>query len=193
MLRFKPTAHAGPLDRGATVVEYSLVVALVLVFSMGALKSLQDQTGDEVGERAAVIGDPGNIVPTTTTAPDSTTVPDGGEEEEDPVAATAAGSGAAFKQVGSGNKWRAEVTFAVTDVEGEPVSGVTIIGSWNPAPPGGDSLSTVECVVQAGSCKLYRWDLPNGAPTATFTTLEVVSGTAYTIALPPPVVVSKPI
>lgn len=46
--------------RGAALVEYALVLALVLVGSLGAVSALEDDAGDRLDDRGTTIGAPGD-------------------------------------------------------------------------------------------------------------------------------------
>jgi hypothetical protein len=75
-------------DRGATLVEYSLGIALVVVVSLTAIQSVEDNAGDELSDRGGEIGHPsesGGTGGTTGGTTGSTGGTTGGSTGGDPV------------------------------------------------------------------------------------------------------------
>lgn len=76
-------AIARSLDRGATLVEYALVVSLLLVGSLAAIDRVTEATSDEIGNQADCIETRpprpecqlSPVLPTTTTVPPPTSTP----------------------------------------------------------------------------------------------------------------------
>ncbi len=79
----QPTTRGDLGARGATLVEYALLIALICVVILGSVSALQDDAGDELQGRGDSIGNPtleGTTTstthgggPPTTTSPSTTT------------------------------------------------------------------------------------------------------------------------
>lgn len=117
-------------ERGATMVEYALLVALIAVVSLGAIQRLENRSSAKVDEGAGDRGEPSEqlYLPSA-----SGTIVGGGT-------GTSVGSGAAtvevYDVVGSadndpGSDWAAVVTIRVKNVATPDLwAGVTVSGTW---------------------------------------------------------------
>jgi Flp pilus assembly pilin Flp len=108
------------LERGATLVEYALIVALVVVASLGAIEVLSDRTGDEVESRGDRIGQPaleGSELPPPSGGDGGDD--DGGDGGDDGeitlVNATVEGEGSANTISDNPPRWQATVVWEVLD------------------------------------------------------------------------------
>lgn len=125
------STHAA--DRGATLVEYAMAVALVCVVSLGAISFLERESDEELTERSARVGSPDLEagLPGGGSTGGSTGGSSGGSTDGTPGAApsvvsVASQSSSASK---SGNDWDAtvEVTF---QGDGAPMDGIEVSGTW---------------------------------------------------------------
>lgn len=114
-------------ETGATLVEYSLLVALVVVVSLGAIEWTTDSSSDELEDRGGRVGAPDVDAAVLTTLP-SVPPPVGGGDDDPatPVPQTVTLSPIAGCQRTSGNEWLASFTFTVTNSAGDPVEGAEI-------------------------------------------------------------------
>ena len=140
--------------RGASTVEYALVLALVVMTLPPAIGWLQDSSSAEFQSRATSAGAPDagaapptvsstTVPPTTLAATTTTTSP--------AIDATASLTATAN---GQGNSWSATATATVVDQNGQPVADVLVTGAWDPALSGETSCTTAangQCsMTQAG-------------------------------------------
>ena len=173
-------------DRGATLTEYALVFALVVVLLIGAIDQLSAGARDELssrGETAAATGEPvGDLTvgapPTsvTTVTPSTTPAGDVVAANVEPIQFTTS--------TGTGNKWNMSVLITVMDsTTGEPLEGAVITGSFE-----GDTRS---CTTDAtGSCPLTRERIDRNTATMSFTLQSVVYENAG--GAPPPAITFPP-
>src|SRR5688572_17005960 len=116
-------------ERGATLVEYAMLVALVAVVSIGVIQRVQDggeEKLDESDERVSA-EDNAFYAPaassTTIVTPSSTsTLP--------PITVHIALNPSVVVQDASGNKWQTTITYTILDTNGDGVIGATISGAW---------------------------------------------------------------
>lgn len=165
-------------ERGATVVEYALAVAVVVVLCLGALQVLEDESEDRLSDRGDVAG-----------APLDESFRGLGESAGSPGGGGGGGGGTpgptgirlgslvggfqqGFPDVA---KWDAVVTVTFTDNGGVPLAGVTVNGTWSPSGHGSGGLS---CVTDAaGTCQLVRVAINDNRKTVTFSLGTVTNGT----------------
>lgn len=128
-------------QRGATLPEYALVVALFAVVTMGAIGQIDSNAGTYYDSTSSQIGTP------PTTIPPPPAVPPTPSEPPPPLTVTVSsmvGTAASC----SGNCWTASILITVRDSTMTPFAGATVTGSWNPA-----GLSTNGCTTAAnGTC-----------------------------------------
>jgi Flp pilus assembly pilin Flp len=127
-------------DRGATLVEYALIIALLVVVLIGAIQRFEGNAEDRYDERAGQ-GAPAEEFGRL--GPDGGTGTDPGEGEEpggtvaslvvEPLTATAPASN---------NTWSMTVTVRVLG-DGVPLGGVTFTSpTWTPSSGGTSSCTT---------------------------------------------------
>ncbi len=163
--------HRWASSRGATLVEFALVLSLVAVASLGAFQALGDATENEVDNEADCISTrppPSSclrsaIPPTTTTTigPGPTTPP---TSPPGPPETVTIDPNPTITTTPAGSRWDVEAVLQLTDdstppdsLEDEVVTvQVTFTGSTVPARVG--QFIFVECVINgAGQCTL-RFD-----------------------------------
>ncbi len=136
-------------SRGATVVEYALGVALILVVCLVGIRAAERSSGSKLSSAGAIGGNPdaaqglgGAPSTTATTSPGSTTTTVPGTK-------TVHLSGAVPGTTVTHPKWNATITFTVLDSNGQPVAGVVIAGSWSQGgqDPGCTTNSSGQCFV----------------------------------------------
>lgn len=161
-------------ERGATLVEYSLIIALVVVVSLGALTTMTDRGEARLAARAGAAGTPSESIGALpaggggggTTG--GTTGGGGGTT----VTATIGPSNMSGQASDAGQKWIAQITIRVTSSAG-PVSGATITGSWDAGGNNGDSECTTDA---AGECTVQRTNINDNNSSTSFTVEELTSG-----------------
>jgi hypothetical protein len=173
-------------DRGATLVEYSLITALVLVGSLGAIELLTERGQEETDRQVDCVAErpprascqiPA-IVTTTTAMPPSTPT---SAPEPPPLPTEASVSDVTTEDLGDGN-WSATVTFTVAEVDsddipGPPYDGAVVNVAWQV--PGFPPV--------AGSCTTNS----DGECSVTFVPTEL-SPTAGTVTIRVTNVISDP-
>lgn len=113
------------LDRGATLVEYALAIALVVVVSIGAIGYLTDETAEEIDDRSRRTGAPDvDQVPTSLPVADpGDEIPPDAEDGDTPGytgevrVSTPETCWEATAAEGNGNphEWTAQMTFTVSE------------------------------------------------------------------------------
>ena len=174
-------------DRGATLTEYALMFALVVIVVLAGIDRLSDGARNELssrGETAVATGEPvGDLSvgspPTSVTTSTPPTTPAG-----DVVAANVEPIEVTATSAGTGNKWNMSVLITVVDTTtGEPLEGAVITGSFE-----GDTRS---CTTDAtGTCPLTRERIPQGTATMSFTLQTVVYENSS--GAPPPAITFPP-
>ncbi|MCD9623538.1 hypothetical protein [Rhabdothermincola salaria] len=117
-------------DRGASLVEYALIVGVVVVAIIGAVQYVTDEGSSELSDRANRVGAPdvddAGLSPGTSTPPPPssvTTVLPG------TAIATIQNVQACWDDDNGAKKWLARFTFDLVDQNtGDPVVGVTVLG-----------------------------------------------------------------
>ncbi|MBK5222999.1 MAG: hypothetical protein JJE52_09005 [Acidimicrobiia bacterium] len=158
--------HVGVHERGAALVEYALVIALVAVALVAGAQAVTDggrdgltERGDTAAAQGEVIGDltgGGTPSPLPPSPPPS---PSGDLPSIDVAPLESE------KSSGNGNKWNLTVTVPVVAPDGTAVSGAQVTGKWDP----GDQV-TCEATV-AGDCT-FTIEAKN-TPTMSFTVVSV--------------------
>lgn len=157
-------------ERGAGLVEYSLIMGLVVVLLVGALDYLSNSAEGELetrGESAAAngeaVGDLSIGSPPTTTASTSppTTGPSG-----DVISATVQPITVTVTSESPGHRWNMSVLVTVVDSTGAPLAGAVVSGAFD-----GDTRS---CTTDAlGTCPLTRERIHQSTATMDFTLSQV--------------------
>jgi hypothetical protein len=171
-------------DRGATLVEYALGIALLCVVCLGGISFLTDESSAELDDRSERVGSPDleEGIGGSTTGGDggggSTT--DGGDPTPTPPASIT-NEAPAPSSDHSGNTWDATVTLTMRG-DGSLLEGLQITGTWTVtingvAQPAEDPVS---CSTNAdGECVFTRGDMEwrsNKSPV----TQAVFTVTSYT-------------
>lgn len=164
-------------ERGAALVEYALLMALLVVVSLGVIQNMEDDGGSKVASRSNSIGEPtesndlpsgGTTLPTT---PPPTTPPSG------PITihvGELSGSTATPQA-----NWTATVTITVRDADGDPVQGATVTGEWS-VPGGGTTCSPTDADGQCSITSVAMKRTGTGSvPSITFTIVSL-AGTDMT-------------
>jgi Flp pilus assembly pilin Flp len=134
----------GARDRGATGVEYALILGLVVVVSIGAIEALQSNAEARFESSSADAGTPvesnglwAERAPAPTGGGPGVTAPPSGDELD---ASISLGGGIATP--GKGQRWNATVTVTATDQFGAPMPGVLIVLGWSGDKAGNAQLWT---------------------------------------------------
>lgn len=165
-------------ERGATLVEYALGVALICLVCLGGIQLVQRGASDELDERAARSGAPdlgegvhdgggageggGSGSPTSSVPAETVTF--GGFHD---VTATKA----------QGPEWRARLEVLAVGPDG-PIEGVRVVGEWTYVH--GSTPTTIPAVCEQtttqGRCSFQLSTIPNGASSVTFTMITMSGG-----------------
>lgn len=163
-------------ERGATLVEYALGVALITVVSLGAIQRIEDRGAERLDESDDRIAAPvdGQYYPglaTTTTVGGTTTTTASGS---DPVHVRT--NPVVVIENESNSEWRATVTFTVVDASDQGVIGATINGSWTDG--GNNSVPGVTCTTSTsdGECTVQFLKIKDNEPSVTFTVSSITGG-----------------
>ena len=180
-----------------TIVEYSLLVALLVVPTIAALDLLRDSTAAKVDQTAEDMSDP-TIPPrptttaptsptttstppttTTTTPPTTTTAPPPTTTTPPPTTTAPATQSRTqwaqgTRRTASNDRWAAGSTLTITDDYGRPVNGATVV---------------IRVQYKTGSASSGQWT--NVSPTSSATTnasgaLTIDSGLFYRSGSNPP-------
>lgn len=189
-------------DRGATVVEYALLLALLLVVSLGAIRTLQSRSSSKLDDGA---GDRGRPAEQLNLPASSGTIIGGGT-------GSTVGSGAAtvevFDVVGAadndpGSDWAAVVTIRVKNVSTPDLwAGVTVTGTWRYTQGSTPKTQSGVCTTDnTGQCSVSIANLKkNGAQEIASVTFDTIvlsgpagSGIVHQPPSPDPVSTSGPI
>jgi Flp pilus assembly pilin Flp len=153
-------------DRGATLVEYALLVGFFAVVVIGAVESLQDSAADRLDSQASVPAAPiesngffGSRIDSPSGGSPGVTTPD-----TTPVTLSSiALNGGASQQNGS---WTATITATATDPNGNPIPGVVLDLLWTGA--GNQSGSALVETLPDGTYTVVVSGISNGNRAVTF-------------------------
>ena len=164
-------------ERGATLVEYALVVALVVVVLIGAITRISDSgdekleaSGDRIGTPADNSYYAGTSSTASTTPASSTTTTSlpGQQVHPSSIAATPAPTSS------SNSKWVANATVKVT-LTSSPftgIAGLLVTGEWTTE--GGGPKEVQTCTTTAsGTCTVQFTDINDSKPGATYTITSI--------------------
>jgi Flp pilus assembly pilin Flp len=164
-------------DRGATLVEYALILGLVAVVCIGVISWLGDASEEKVDTRSDSIGKP--VESNALTGPGggggggSSGTTDGGTVSSTGHIGTITGT-----KSSNPPDWSATVTVTVVDNFGAPIPGLTITGSWSTA-GGGTTCSPTST---AGSCPITSGSFKksgNGSVAELTFTVTGISGNGF--------------
>jgi len=166
----------GSSERGATLVEYAMLVALIAVVSIGVIQRVQDggeEKLDESDERVSA-EDNAFYAPaastTTILAPSSTTT-------LPPITVHIALNPTVTIQDATGNRWQTTITYTILDTDGNGVIGATINGAWTDGGNGSSPVGTCTTSSSAGSCTVQYTKIRDAVPDVTFTVATITGGT----------------
>ncbi|MDH3756047.1 MAG: hypothetical protein OEU32_19460 [Acidimicrobiia bacterium] len=194
-------------ERGATIVEYGLVVALVVAVSVLAIDGLTDTSTDALEARGDRIGNPSNDATGVADGTDTGTTIGEDIETSDPIVEVKLDDIQNRRSLGDGPKWQASVDVIVTTISGSQVTGAVVNGTWYPSTGPLAGGAAVTCTTDAtGLCTMTVDGLQNsGASQVHNVSFEFVSidadgvTTSYTGLLdttaygtPPSVLVCQP-
>jgi Flp pilus assembly pilin Flp len=130
-------------ERGATAVEYALLVGLFAVAIIGAVDALQGSAADRLESQSATAAQPselnGHFGPrgsTPTGGQPGVTTPDPSPVQ---FSSIALGGGASS---GQGQRWNASVTITASDPDGNRIPGVIVLLGWTGGETGEIELIT---------------------------------------------------
>jgi Flp pilus assembly pilin Flp len=164
-------------ERGATLVEYALLVALIVVVSIGLIQRIESDGGSKLAasddrisaasDNAFYPGATGSTVPGSTTTTTSPTA----------VAVRIASAPTITVANDGGNRWQATITFRLLDSAGNGVIGATLRGTWTDGGGGSNPQTTCNTSTTAGLCTIQFTDIKDNPSTSvTFTPLEITGG-----------------
>lgn len=169
-------------DAGATLVEYALLVALILVVSIGAISALEDRADERAGSTAGRIGAPGDAAyygggTTGGSTGGSTT----GPPPPPPSTVTVSSITSTPPPTNDGSKWVASATITVVD-GATPLVGVIVTGSWTIEGPGGGSPTTATCPTGiTGACAVQFNSIQDSKEQVRFTVTKLTKDGVDTV------------
>jgi len=177
-MRARREPMRGRRDRGAALVEYAMLMALVVVVSLAAISALTDESDAKVAAQPDRIGLPSED--NALNAPPGDADPGGDDDDggsSGPVTAHVGGLSGATSV--SNNDWSATITITVVDDSDNPVQGATVTGSWSVGTGG----TTCTPTSASGTCSITSSALRrtggSAVPSVTFT-IGAISGTDVT-------------
>lgn len=188
----------GSTQRGASLVEYALGVSLLAVAVVAAIGALEDAGEDGLTERSDRAGTPveaygyigvsaGGASGGSATTTSSTTAP---PQEVQVVIGSTPSAVLEDPSKPAQSKWSATVTFAVTDEDGQPVTGAVVAGSWSES--GGSIQLQTSCSSVTGLCAVVANKIPKNVGVVTFTVTSVGGDNISADSLPEAITISKP-
>lgn len=164
-------------DRGATLVEYALLVALLAVASITVIQTATDggeERLDDSDDRISAQADnsyypgasPSSSVPLSTTTTSSSTV--AVHLDPNPLVSV---------QPDGNNRWRVTVTFTLLDAAGNGVIGATMDGDWVDVGQGSTPQSTCTTSTSAGQCTVQYTNIKTSSPNVTYNLTAITGGT----------------
>jgi len=181
-------------DEGATLVEYALGVALLVVVTIPAVGFLTDESTEVVGRRADSLGAPDlDETGTPATLPPPTTTLPGGSVPPPPESVVTVTFSSSSSTVQRNVEWAATIGFEALDDTGNERELVTIAGQW-----AGATITTpipMTCATNlSGRCAVTLRSLACGTATSVTFTVTSVSGegVTYSGTLPVVITVNRP-
>jgi hypothetical protein len=154
-----------------------MLVALIVVVSLGAIQTIEDNGEERLeasDERISADDDafyPGGSV-TTSTVATTTTAPAGAIEVH--LAANPS-----INVTDDGNRWQVTITFTLLDEDGDGVIGATMNGSWTAVGQGSVPVSTCTTSTGAGQCTVQFSKIKDTNDSVTYS-LSSISGGTFT-------------
>lgn len=163
-------------DRGATLVEYAMGIALIVAVSIGAITSLQNR-----GEQRLVASDD-RITP----AADSQYYSGGSTPSSVPPSSSSSAPGATAVHLAASpvvtvenatsSEWRVTVTFTLLDGSNNGVIGATMNGTWSDGGNGSTPGGTCSTSTSAGQCTLQFTSIKDNISAVTFVLTSITGG-----------------
>lgn len=167
------SASAG--DRGATLVEYALIVALVMVVSISAISKVQSNGKSRLAASDARIstGTDNQYYSSAGTVPP--TVPPTTATTSPPIAVHLGSSPTIQVQNAASSKWTVTITFTLLDGSNNGVIGARLDGSFS---DGSGPSTSVNCTTSAsnGLCTVQFNGINDNRSSVTFTTSSITGG-----------------
>ncbi len=172
------TKHAWG-DRGATVVEYAMLVALIVVVSIGAITAIQGRGAQRLsasddritpaadGQYYSSGGTPSSVPPSTTTTVAGA------------IAVHVASPPLIVIESSSQSEWRVTVTFTLLDSSNNGVIGASMNGSWSDGGNGSAPGTTCSTSTSSGRCTLQFTAIKDNVNTVTFTLTSITGGSFF--------------
>jgi Flp pilus assembly pilin Flp len=161
-------------DRGATLVEYAMIMALVVVVSIGAIQMVQesgeerlDSTDVRVNADDGAYYAGGGSPPTTSGA--TTTTPGS------PIDVHLA-SVPSMTLTNDGPRWQVTLTFTLLDSSGNGVIGATMNGTWTDVGQGSQPVGTCTTSTSAGQCTVQYTRIKDDANTVVYDVSSITGG-----------------
>ena len=165
-------------DRGATLVEYALGIALILIVSIGAVTNIQSRGKTQLAasdDRVTPAADnqyyPGGSTPSTVPSTTTTTAPGS-------IAVHLQASPAVTVENATSSEWRVTVTFTLLDSSDNGVIGATMNGAWSDGGNGSNPAGTCSTSTSAGKCTLQFTSIKDNVSSVTFT-LSSITGSGF--------------
>ena len=163
-------------DRGAVLPEYALIIALVVVGSLGLIQNAQTRGTSRLSASGArVTATDGAYYAgavATTAPPASTTSTTTGAIGVHLAAAptiTVADAGS--------NRWQVTMTLTLLDSSNNGVIGATVNGNWTDGGGGSTPVGSCTTSTSAGQCTLQFTRIRDAYPTVTYTLATITGGT----------------
>ena len=163
-------------DRGAVLPEYALIIALVVVGSLGLIQNAQTRGTSRLsasGARVSATDGAYYAGAVATTAPPasttSTTAPSIGVHLAAAPTITVADA--------NGGKWQVTMTLTLLDASNSGVIGATVTGTWSDGGSGSSPVGSCTTSTSAGQCIVQFTKIKDSIPTVTFTLSTITGGT----------------
>ncbi|MEQ1787577.1 MAG: hypothetical protein ABL966_11030 [Acidimicrobiales bacterium] len=163
-------------DRGATLPEYALIVALIVITCLSGIQMVQENGEEKLaasdGRISAADGAyyPGGATTTSTPGPTTTAPPT-------PIGVHLAANPTVVVADVSGNKWQVTVTFTLRDSANNGVIGATMNGVWSGGGNGSDPVGSCTTSTSAGQCTVQFTKIRDSVPNVTYTVSTITGGT----------------
>lgn len=163
-------------DRGATLVEYAMLVGLLAVASITVIQTATDggeERLDGSDDRISAQGDnsyyanasTSSTVPLSTTTTNASTV--AVHLDPNPLVSV---------QPDGSNRWRVTVTFTLLDTAGNGVIGATMDGDWVDVGQGSTPQSTCTTSTSAGQCTIQYTNIKDSSLEVTYNLSAITGG-----------------
>ena len=162
-------------DRGAVLPEYALIIALVVVGSIGAIQAAQrGGTSRLAASPARISANDGAYYAgavATTVPPPSTT-----STTAAPIGVHLAANPTVTVADAGGNRWQVTITLTLLDSSNNGVIGATVDGTWSDGGGGSSPVSTCTTSTSAGQCTMQFTRIRDATPSVTYTLSTITGG-----------------